>query len=690
MIAIFVSWVALWVLKPTEFWTRKWKKAEEEASSTVFGYNGLNFVVYTFPIMALAAFGLLCMEFKQRNLTSRQQRRCTFVARLSDPLLVNSYVGVVSRLQILVSSLFIIFLIWTFYACVSNDFKKMIPVKSFKLSLWQYKLMRMATRCGLLAEACLALLLLPVLRGMSLFRVLDIQFEASVRYHIWLGNAMVFFATLHGSGTLLVWGIKHRVQDEIWKWQRKGRIYLAGEMALAIALIMWITALPPIRRNHYFRLFYYTHHLYVCFIIMFLFHGGDRHFYMVFPGVFLFALDKLLRVINSWSGTCILSAHIFPCNTIELTLPKEPRMKYMPTSVIFLKIPIISKFEWHPFSITSSSSIDENTISVVVKCEGEWTNSLHNLIRSESDLEVNQKKCIPITMEGPYGPNSLNFIRYKNMLLIAGGIGVTPFLSIIREITLDSMHAKNDYPDKIQLVYITKQSHNICLLDSVLPQLLDIKQCHIKLKVFVTRENCIGKTTLRELLVSTISKTQVMNFSTACASRATYGQEGWAQMAALVIVSSIVFVLSLVCFNYFVVPLGKKDERHSSSQIDLIFVSCFVASIACSALVTLIIRLRRRRKETRPLSETKRKSLTLNSIEVNKDYDEHEIYFRQRPDFGDVVSNFGNECEGSDIGVLVCGPESMKESVALACRGAHKDSKGKILHFNFHSLNFTL
>lgn len=109
----------------------------------------------------------------------------------------------------------------------------------------------------------------------------------------------------------------------MWKWQKKGRIYLAGEIALATAFVMALTALPQIRRK-WFQVFYYTHHLYVVFILFFLFHGGDRHFYTVFPGVFLFALDKLLRVVQSRRETCILSARVFPCKAIELTLPKDP------------------------------------------------------------------------------------------------------------------------------------------------------------------------------------------------------------------------------------------------------------------------------------------------------------------------------------------------------------------------------
>ncbi|QHN77651.1 hypothetical protein HN51_055016 [Arachis hypogaea] len=54
------------------------------------------------------------------------------------------------------------------------------------------------------AEACLALLLLPILRGLALFRILGIQFEASVRYHTLLGTAMIFFTAIHSASTYFV------------------------------------------------------------------------------------------------------------------------------------------------------------------------------------------------------------------------------------------------------------------------------------------------------------------------------------------------------------------------------------------------------------------------------------------------------------------------------------------------------
>lgn len=121
----------------------------------------------------------------------------------------------------------------------------------------------------------------------------------------------------------------------MWKWQNTGRIYIAGEITLITGLVIWITSLPQIRRRK-FEIFYYTHHLYIVFFVFFLFHAGDRHFYMVFPGLFLFGIDKILRIIQSRIETCVVSARILPCKAVELTLPKDRSISsFIPISFPF-------------------------------------------------------------------------------------------------------------------------------------------------------------------------------------------------------------------------------------------------------------------------------------------------------------------------------------------------------------------
>lgn len=556
-------------------------------------------------------------------------------------------------MEILAALIFITFLAWTFFKRISNDFSKLVPLKGMKLDLWQLKYFRVATRFGLLSEACLALLLLPILRGLAVFQILGVQFEVSVRYHMWLGTAMMFFASFHGVSTWFIWGVSHYIQDEIWKWQQTGRIYLAGEIGLVVGLVMLITSFPQIRRKK-FEIFYSTHHLYIIFLVFFLFHAGDRHFYMVFPGIFLFGLDKLLRIIQSRTESCVLSARLFPCKALQLILPKDTGLNYMPTSVIFMKIPSISKFQWHSFSLSSSSSVDDGTISVIIKCEGSWTNVLYDMV------EAHNMKCLPVAIEGPYGPASMDFLRYDSILLIAGGIGITPFLSILQEIAASK---RQKLPSTIQLVHIVKNSEDISLLNTISHLLVQNKMSqrwHLNVKVYVTQESGFNAT-LGDVLAR-LPQSRTIHFASGSPIRVVYGQESCLWKAALVGITSVVFFVLLLCFNHTIIPSQREKESSDSGKMattgknpswlsDILIIAAFVIALMCSGLVAIVLRWKGVKKETAFVSLNKgkvEKDDTKGLIDID-----HQVYFGGRPNLKDVFFEFSSVAGGSSIGVLV-------------------------------------
>lgn len=108
-------------------------------------------------------------------------------------------------------------------------------------------------------------------------------------------------------------------------WKDIGIANLPGLISLIAGLLMWVTSLPPVRKLN-FELFFYTHQLYVIFVVFLALHVGDFIFTMAAGGIFIFILDRFLRFCQSRRVVDIISAKCLPCGTVELVLAK-PKCK---------------------------------------------------------------------------------------------------------------------------------------------------------------------------------------------------------------------------------------------------------------------------------------------------------------------------------------------------------------------------
>ncbi|KAJ3701664.1 hypothetical protein LUZ61_005369 [Rhynchospora tenuis] len=688
------AWVSFWILKPTKSWKRSWHMAELLANDTFLRDCGLNVVVFCLPVMGLAILAFIHMHFHQERKLRKLTRSCS--AAFSRPIIVKSLTGVVSLGELLAVSLFLCFLFWTYYSDVSSDFKKLLPYASLDLNRWQLKVMNLGIRAGTVSEVCLAVMLFPILRGMSFLRNFGIQFEAAVRYHTWIAHVFLWLCTLHGVIIMFIWGQKKVLLKEITTWQRIGRVNLAGAIGLIAGLIIWITSLPVIRRK-YFQLFYITHHTYIVFIGFFLLHAGEKHFYLVFSGVFLFALDKVLRFIQSRREVCIVSARVLPCKAVELILPKELSMKYKPMSTIYLKVPSISKFQWHPFSITSSCNQDEKNVSLLIKCQGKWTEALYSKISSMKDEKLGQFKSLIVVFEGPYGPSASLYERYSNLVLIAGGSGITPFMSLLNEIS--SSASTRSYPTKILFIYCIKRTQDLSMLTPISSLLYapspELK--NLKMKIFVTQDEESPGTAFKLLDETLQSEKDTFGTERSHISVGTV-QEGLLWRATVAAISFTVFLVSLVLLsNIFVHQVhGKPSRKADPSWInELLVLAAFIIAMSCSAVATVLFSHQSSRKKHKDIkySESTKQGSNYETDKMCSSPIKPEMYFKQRPIFSEVLSDISKETDNENIGVFVCGPDSMKESVASFCKSNPKINNvnnGSSSSFVFHSVNFSL
>lgn len=144
---------------------------------------------------------------------------------------------------------------------------------------------------------------------------------------------------------------------------------------------------------------------------------------------------------------------------IELRAKGKP-MNYVPGQFAFIKLfsENLTK-ELHPFSFSSAPG---SAVKFAIKELGDYTNKIGNLKMGDK-----------IAIEGPFGV--FNFKRHenKNQVWIAGGVGIAPFLSMLRDLT----PADSDY--KIDLYYSVKDEN--CL--AFQKEIEEISQKNENLKV---------------------------------------------------------------------------------------------------------------------------------------------------------------------------------------------------------------
>lgn len=137
-------------------------------------------------------------------------------------------------------------------------------------------------------------------------------------------------------------------------------------------------------------------------------------------------------------------------NITEVVLsPQKEKINF--TGGQFAFISFLSKEtgkESHPFSISSKEGRDE--ISFTIKKLGDFTDKVKN-------LKIGTQAFI----EGPFGKFSYTKANSKKQIWIAGGIGITPFLSMTK-----SIKKENGY--EIDLYYCVKDKNEAVYLEELL------------------------------------------------------------------------------------------------------------------------------------------------------------------------------------------------------------------------------
>eukprot|EP00658_Telonema_sp_P-2_P053193 TRINITY_DN4164_c0_g1_i1.p1 TRINITY_DN4164_c0_g1~~TRINITY_DN4164_c0_g1_i1.p1 ORF type:complete len:386 (+),score=44.30 TRINITY_DN4164_c0_g1_i1:1593-2750(+) len=217
----------------------------------------------------------------------------------------------------------------------------------------------------------------------------------------------------------------------LW-WQEAGGDYTIPLMTTVfwVALVCF-GVLPWFRRRHY-RWFWLAHSAYMVLIPTVLLHADGAYFFVA-PGAVLWLVDIVARTARGGAEQVeTVSAAVVGGTVCQLRFrwPGGRVREHSPAMFCRVNLPQVSSVEWHPFSLSSSPLDNECTLHVQrSELQGpgmpSWTRRLHALLGSGAPAHE-----LVLQIDGPYGaPLSFECAR---VLLIAGGIGITPMHSTIR------------------------------------------------------------------------------------------------------------------------------------------------------------------------------------------------------------------------------------------------------------------
>lgn len=101
------------------------------------------------------------------------------------------------------------------------------------------------------------------------------------------------------------------------------------------------------------KIFYWSHLLYIPFWILMIFHGPNFWKWFVGPGV-IYLMEKFRRLHSQGGKTYISSGLLLPSKVTHLVIKRPPHFHFHPGDYVFVKIPVIARYEWHPFTISSA------------------------------------------------------------------------------------------------------------------------------------------------------------------------------------------------------------------------------------------------------------------------------------------------------------------------------------------------
>ncbi|CAM9301822.1 unnamed protein product [Heterosigma akashiwo] len=314
----------------------------------------------------------------------------------------------------------------------------------------------LARTMGQLANAVAGLLTLPAARNNIFSETFGVSWEYTMKFHRWMGNTLLAIVVLHvlfwvsAEGLTVFYFPDPGYHSDDWT------IPLTVVTTFLSFIFLGLGTREVVRRTK-FEWFYYAHHFALVFFVAMLWHAVSSWYYIL-GGLSLYLLDRALRFTRGLSRVRVEAVAVYGDDVTEIKYTvsgggrgpwgKNGRVSHTMGQYMFVNVPSIAAGEWHPYTLSSAPS--DQVSSHHIKAMGPGSFGAR-LAAWAATLPWDQPLPeVVVNVDGPYGVQP-DYGRYEHVVLLAGGIGVTPAAAVFRELYLQARAA-------VDLVWATKNA----------------------------------------------------------------------------------------------------------------------------------------------------------------------------------------------------------------------------------------
>ncbi|CAN8187861.1 unnamed protein product [Coccothraustes coccothraustes] len=336
-----------------------------------------------------------------------------------------------------------------------------------------------------------------------------IPFDAAVDFHRWIAMAALIFSVLHTAGHVVnvyIFSVTplsvlsclfstvftndgSQLPQKYYWWFFQTIPGMTGVLLLVVLAVMYVFATRHFRRVS-FQGFWITHHLYMLLYVLVIIHGSYAliqqprfYIYFIIPAL-IYSADKLYSLSRKKVEISVVKAELLPSGVTHLQFQRPQDFDYKSGQWVRIACVGLGTTEYHPFTLTSAPHDD--TLSLHIRAVGPWTTRLRELYSPKSLALLG---TLPkLYLDGPFGEGHQEWNKFEVSVLVGGGIGVTPFASILKDLVFKSSINSKLLCKKIYFIWVTRTQRQFEWLTDIIREVEESdKNGLVSVHIYITQ-----------------------------------------------------------------------------------------------------------------------------------------------------------------------------------------------------------